>query len=33
MEHVLQTIDPDTYVDAQGVSEWENVMATEIDSL
>ena len=33
MEHVLKTYDLETYVDAQGVPEWENDMNTEIDSL
>ena len=33
MAHVLETCDPNIYVDAQGQSEWENAMNIEIDSL
>ena len=33
MTCVIETYDPDTYVIAQGVLEWENDMATIIDSL
>ena len=33
MTHVLETYDPEAYVDAQGVSKWENVIYTKIDWL
>ena len=33
MACVFDTCDTDTYVNAQGVPEWENVMTVEIDSL
>ena len=33
MTHVPDTYDPDTYICAQGVLEWENVMTTEIYSM
>ena len=33
MAHVLDICDPDTYVNAQTVPKWENVVTTEIFSL
>ena len=33
MTRVLETCDPNTYVDVKGLLEWENVIFVEIDSL
>ena len=33
MNQILETYDPETYVDAQGKTQWEQAMRHELDSL